>query len=83
MSALVRVWDQDLNVVYQLADGETLSQGYVELHRLGAALLQSDETHKYVATTDSEDGNRIVQQIQSVSITNCSCGNRLATATWV
>lgn len=82
--ALVRVWDADLNSIYQLKSGETITQGYVSLHPLGRALMDtSSVVGKYIATTDNDDGTRVVQQVGSVSVATCSCGNPIATASWV
>lgn len=84
MVALTRVWDADLNSIYQLQPNETLTQGWISLHPFGRALLaDTSVVQKFVATTDNDDGTRVVHQVSSVTVTTCACGNPLATASWV
>lgn len=80
-----RVYDTDFNFMYQLRDGETLTDTFLDVHQLGRYWTDpSLNTQQFTAvTTDPTTGTHTFQVISGVpTITTCACGHPKGTAAW-
>lgn len=80
-----RVYDTDFNFMYQLRDGESLTDTFLDVHPLGYYWTNSNlNTQQFTAiTTDPSTGTHTFQVINGVpTITTCACGHPKGTAAW-
>jgi hypothetical protein len=82
--AYTRIYDTDFNFVYQLRDGESLTDTYLDVHPLGRYWTDpSLNGQQFTAVTTADDGTHTYQVISAVpGIVTCACGHPKGTASW-